>query len=628
MKIKKIRFLLILIIVFTFLAALPVYAAGPTNYTYVYSFWWDEIATPDAYYVGATIRGGDFNMEKICTEDCFGSCTDECDEDCEELHPSDCPEYVNVGNFRTPQGIHIRNNFIYVCDTGNNRIAVIEYITETDSYNFVKELSSVLICGCNGVCAGQYPVDCTNRCKTECDEDCHTEHDEDCKLEHTDECPEDCEDGICDDICQGPCEGGHIAFCDSPLNSPHDIFVDRMCFVCARYAVPGVPLEECGRNCGRGEIFIADSGNLRILRLDKDYNFINDVKIDIYNPPPAYEDDLDFIPRKLVVDFSGRIFVQALNVNRGFMEFNRQGDFISYMGASRVQIDLVDIFWRMVATDAMRARMALVVPTEYSNIALDHDGFIYATISTFQGPPRNADPVRRLNAVGTDILVRNGRWYQGAVGVAPPHGDWYWSNLGGFDGPSRFTDVVPFDNDSYACLDRNRSRVFVYDFQGNMLYAFGGPGNRDGYFRNAVAIDRMERDLFVLDDANGMLTRFRLTEYGTLINQALDYYYSGDYDSSAERWDEVLKLNGNFDLAYIGKGRAALRNDEFYSAMNYYRTKYDQEQYGRAFQLYRKYWIEEHIVHIIVVIISLIVITKVLGFIIRRRRRSRGGYEE
>jgi tetratricopeptide (TPR) repeat protein len=106
-----------------------------------------------------------------------------------------------------------------------------------------------------------------------------------------------------------------------------------------------------------------------------------------------------------------------------------------------------------------------------------------------------------------------------------------------------------------------------------------------------------------------------------------DYYYSGFYDESAYKWNQVLKLNGNFDLAYIGKGRAALRNDEFAEAMHYYRTKYEQQQYGRAFQLYRKYWIEQHIVHIIVIVLTLIIAAKIFGFLYRRKKGI-GGSEE
>jgi hypothetical protein len=528
---KKLKITLILVLIFTLLTSLTASASGPTNYTYLYSFWWDEIATPDAYYVGATLTGGGFTRE----------------------------DGTGLGNFSGAQGMFIRDNFIYVCDTGNNRIVVIEYTEATDSYSLVREFDYV---------AGASPA---------------------------------------------------------ALAAPHDIFVDRMCGHCAAAAVPGVPLGECIRNCGQGEVFIADTDNLRVLRLDKDFNFITAVMIDRNNPPPAYESDLDFLPCKLVVDFSGRIFVQARNVNRGFMEFNRNGDFISYMGASRVQISISDIFWRMVATEAQRGRMELMVPTEFNNIALDRDGFVYATLSTFTGNPNAADPVRRLNAVGADILVRNGKRYQGAVATVGPHGDWYHSSLGGFTGWSRFADVVPFDNDSYAVLDRNRSRVFVYDYQGNMLYVFGGPGNKDGYFIDPVAINEMNRDLFILDARTGIITRMRLTEYGNLINQALDYYYAGFYDASAAKWRDVLKLNGNFDLAYIGQGRAALRNDEFYTAMHYYGLKYDQEQYGRAFQLYRKYWIEEHIVQIIIVILVLIAGTKTAGFLLKRRRKLKGG---
>ena len=52
--------------------------------------------------------------------------------------------------------------------------------------------------------------------------------------------------------------------------------------------------------------------------------------------------------------------------------------------------------------------MDLFVPTEYSNLCLDSEDFIYATISTFDGAVESAEPIRKLNAKGTDILVRNG----------------------------------------------------------------------------------------------------------------------------------------------------------------------------------------------------------------------------
>jgi len=226
--------------------------------------------------------------------------------------------------------------------------------------------------------------------------------------------------------------------------------------------------------------------------------------------------------------------------------------------------------------------MDLFIPTEYSNVCLDRDGFIYVTNSIGY-----TDPVRRLNAMGQDILIRNG--------YEDPVGDLVFGNAGGISGRSRFIDVAAFDNDSYACFDRVRGRIFVYDFQGNLLYAFGGLGNREGYFLQPVALDNMGYSLFALDSRSAALTCFDLTEYGNTINNALSEYQAGRYESSAAIWEDVLKMNGNYDLAYIGIGRAALRQGDYQKAMKYYKLKHYREGYGKAFQLYRKQWIEENL---------------------------------
>jgi tetratricopeptide (TPR) repeat protein len=237
--------------------------------------------------------------------------------------------------------------------------------------------------------------------------------------------------------------------------------------------------------------------------------------------------------------------------------------------------------------------MELFIPTEYNNICLDRDGFIYATNSNGQ-----AEPVRRLNAMGQDILIRNG--------YEDPVGDLAFGNAGGISGPSRFIDVADMDNDSYACLDRARGRIFVYDFQGNLLYAFGGLGNREGCFLQPVALAQMDNSLYALDSRAASLTRFDMTDYGKKINRALGEYHAGRYDASAREWEEVLKMNGNYDLAYIGIGRAALRQGEYQKAMKYYKLKHYREGYGKAFQLYRKQYMEENLWKILLILAVII----------------------
>jgi tetratricopeptide (TPR) repeat protein len=485
-----------------FVVPVIVVNADPTNYTYNYDYWNEQVPSPDAYYVGAYVLGS----------------------------------ALGIDNFRDPQGLFIRENRIYICDSGNNRIVLLE-VQETGEYALKSVVSSVSIDGA-----------------------------------------------------------------DSAFSYPMDVFETEA-----------------------GDIFIADTNNQRIVRLDKDWNYVSSI---IKPVDGSIDVSADFLPAKLVVDFAGRVFVQARNVNKGLMEFDRQGSFIGYMGANKVQVKILDYVWKMISTQAQRAAMDLFIPTEYNNVALDSDGFIYVTNSSqsFWMPNRkyaevvvargrygsNNDAVRRLNARGSDILIRNG--------YANPVGDLVYGNAGGITGPSKFIDVVAFENEAYACLDRVRGRIFMYDFQGNLLYAFGGIGNREGYFLLPTAIEKMGYSLFVLDARTSALTRFDLTKYGDLINVALNEYKAGRYEESATRWEEVLKMNGNYDLAYIGIGRAALRQGEYQKAMKYYKFKRYDEGYGKAFQLYRKQWMEENLWKILLVLGILIVIRPVIKSLLKIRK--------
>ncbi|MDR0375773.1 MAG: hypothetical protein LBH85_08640 [Treponema sp.] len=443
------------------LAASAAVFAEPSNYTYNYDFWNEQAASPDAYTVSAYIIGAS----------------------------------LGVGNFRDPQGLFIKDEKIYVCDSGNNRIVVIG-AKGRSGYEVLAVVSSVVI------------------------------------------------------------DGEESAF-----DYPMDIF-----------------------ETAYGEIYITDTNNQRVLCLDKDWNYVSSI---VKPEDESVGVSSDFLPTKLVVDFAGRVFVQARNVNKGLMEFDSQGVFVGYMGANKVKVNIVDYAWKLISTQAQRARMDLFIPTEYNNLCLDRDGFIYVTNASGQ-----TDPVRRLNAMGQDILIRNG--------YEDPKGDLVYGNAGGIVGRSKFIDVAALDNDSYACFDMARGRVFLYDFQGNLLYAFGGVGNREGYFMQPVALEKLGYSLFALDSRTGALTRFDLTRYGAAINEALSEYHAGRYEASAEKWEEVLKMNGNYDLAYIGIGRAALRQGEYQKAMRYYKLKRYYIGYGKAFQFFRKQWMEANLWKILI----------------------------
>jgi len=329
----------------------------------------------------------------------------------------------------------------------------------------------------------------------------------------------------------------------------------------------------------RGERWIADTHNNRILHVDENWNVITEMG----HPEDLslLDEDLDFLPEKIAVDFSGRVFAQVRHVNRGLMEFAFTGEFAGYMGSPPVSVSPIDQFWRMVATREQRERRILHVPVEYNNVSIDTEGFLFVTTSS-----TGVDPVRRLNILGNDVMIRNGFTY--------PIGDLWWTDTGQFAGPSIFIDVTALPNNTFVAFDRTRGRLFAYCSQGHLLYIWGGPGFREGFFDLPVALDNMGYTIFALDAGAAAITRFDLTEYGYFINQGLALYHRGLYEESAAAWQEVLRLNGNFGLAYVGIARSLLRQGYYREAMRYFRLQNDALNYGRAFGFYRRQWVEEN----------------------------------
>lgn len=486
---RKLRILFVCILLITTVLA-PASAASAETYnfyTYSYDYFGNELDSPDAYTSESLLLGTD----------------------------------LGIGDFKNPMGLFVKNELVYIVDSGNNRIVVVN-----KNFELIRVIDKVVI------------------------------------------------DGQ-----------------DSTFLNPQDIFV-----------------------ADNGDMYICDTDNNRILHTDKDLNLIK-----IYTKPQdeTISADANFIPKKCVVDSAGRLYLMAGNVNKGFMEFDKNGEFTTYVGANPVKASLFQVIQKRLMTKEQRSRMISFVPTEYSNIAIDSENFLYATTTTFNdGDLRNGKikAIRKLNSLGDDILIRNG--------YSDPMGDVYWGNGGDIRGSSKFEDVTSLENDTYFGIDRVRGRVFGYDFQGNLLYAFGGIGNKMGYFLYPVAIEHLGSDLLVLDNRAASVTRFTLTEYGNMINEGLALYKEGRYDESADYWKEVLHLNGNYDLAYIGIGRAQLRQGNFKEAMKNFRIKRDTANYSKAFMEYRKQWVEAHIGYLVGGFIVLLLLPRFIKLI---KRLIKGG---
>lgn len=336
------------------------------------------------------------------------------------------------------------------------------------------------------------------------------------------------------------------------------------------------------------EIYVADTDNKRIVKMDTEGKILK-----IFGVPDTdmIDKGIDYLPMKIVVDKSMRMYIAVRNVNMGLVELDNEGNFLSFIGAPKVSTNPFLVFWKALATKEQKAGMRQFVPTEYNNIAMDEQGFIYGTISALKigdllDTIFNRDlsgktaPVRRLNATGQDVLRRRGHY--------APVGDIDISYMGSSEGPSTIVDAAPGKYGIYSILDGKRGRIFAYDLDGNLLFVFGGSGIQDGTFRTPTAIDMLDSDYLVVDSGLSRVTQFGRTEYGKAVIDAVSYHYNGKYDLASQTWEQVLKYNSNFDQAYIGIGKAKLRNGDYSGAMENFKIAYGKSYYSKAFKLFRK----------------------------------------
>lgn len=335
-----------------------------------------------------------------------------------------------------------------------------------------------------------------------------------------------------------------------------------------------------------GQVYAADTDNNRVMIFDNTGMMIAAL------PKPVtdfLDKSLDYFPVKIAVDNQGRIYVVARNVNQGIIQIDSNGIFKGFIGAAKVEVNAFQLVRRLLATREQRSRMTLFAPSEYNNITLDAENFIYSTTSSINKndlmnsiQSHSTDdryaPVRRINPSGSDVLKRNGFY--------PPAGD--------LDASSSFVDVTVGDNGIYSTLDSSKGRIFTYDHDGNLLYVFGGLGSRKGNNEAPVSICSIGDKIYVLDRITGLITEYLPTPYGELINQATTAQYNGNYDEAYAIWEEVLKLNSNCELAYFGMGKMNLRQKNYEQALSNFKNCSNREFYSKAFRKIRTLWFEQN----------------------------------
>ncbi len=355
-------------------------------------------------------------------------------------------------------------------------------------------------------------------------------------------------------------------------------------------------------------IYVADTSNNRIVMFDLDGNYYKIVP----KPESAYfEDDSLYMPVALAVDSYNRIFVVSSATYQGIIVMDDEANFSGFIGAQRVVVSAWDIIWRRLQNASQREDQEQFVSREFNNICINDEGFIYITTSAIDENTQQSEirarskkgdyaPVRKLNSSGNDVMLRNGFW--------PPSGEVDVNDMGvdgAPTGPSRIVDVAVGPEGSWSIIDQKRSRVYTYDKNGNMLFAFGDRGTQFGNIsqEGLNAIVYHDDDMLLLDSLSNSFTVYKRTEYGDILAEALRHQNERLFDASVDDWTHILQRNSNFDTAYIGIGDALYRDADYHEAMEYYKSAHNVTGYSNAFREVRKEWVSKWIWTIPVVVV-------------------------
>ena len=310
--------------------------------------------------------------------------------------------------------------------------------------------------------------------------------------------------------------------------------------------------------------------------------------VDTYTKPQdvLYGKNTKFQPQKLIVDKAGNMYVSSKGNTNGVIQISPKngGTFLGYFATNTTSVTLTQMFLNLVMPEG---KSTGILPSSIANIAIDEKGLIYTVTSS----EKIATPIKKLNIAGGNLLMCDIYPTRSIAVCVGQHGNIFVGTENGY--------------------------IFEYTSEGSLLFALGAKDNgaqyRIGLFQSmsAVAVDNNDK-LYVLDGVGNTIHIFQPTEFTDLVHDSLDYFEEGKYEESMEPLKQVIQMNGLFDYANMAMGRALFNEEEFDTALNFYRLAKDKDGYSDTYWEIRNLWLNKYVMHLIIGIAAAFIIVKVL----------------
>ncbi len=313
-------------------------------------------------------------------------------------------------------------------------------------------------------------------------------------------------------------------------------------------------------------LYIADAAKNTVMILDADGYLINE-----FGRPaePLFGVNRAFRPRKIAVDARKNMYIVSEGSVNGLVMMNTRGNFVGYFGANTAEMSLKMILQRAFLTAEQLEQFIRNEAASPSNVAIDARSLVYTVTA---GTERDKS-IRKFNISGKNLFD------------TPVYGS------------SNFRDIDVSPDGLFVAVDAE-GRIFEYDQNGTLIFMFGALERGDqrlGLLNNPTAIERVGDYLYVLDKGKNAVVIYRITDFARELHKGISLYVEGFYAEARPYFEEVLNYNGLMLIAYKALADAYYKENNYWDALQFYRYAEDRNGYSEAYWELRNLSIQQHL---------------------------------